>query len=789
MQDDALIVHGRCLPYGRGITFWPILEIARGAAGIEEDDPPERARAKLLGLLGDEAAAERIASAIGLTTVVFPLPELFWAIGRMVAILAERGSLVLVIDDIHWAEATLLDLIEHLRTGEASGPVLILCTARHDLLEERPNWADGPGERIVLGPLDASDVAALVEGLLGQTGIPQRILDRVIEAAEGNPLFVEQLVSMLVDEGVLRRVEGAWRLADEVREVMVPPTIQALLAARLDRLGRDERAVVEPASVIGLVFQESAVRWLASQEVKDALPDRLSSLDRKQFVHPTTPATEEDATYRFHHILIRDAAYAGQLKRARATLHERFVEWADDLNAGRDRALEFEEILGYHLEMAHRYLAELGPLDDHGIQLGIRASERLAAAGRRAFARGDLPATIDLLRRAAADRPAGDPLRPVLLIETGEAMTNSGDLAPADEILRTAQSEAAAIGDAASAATAGLGLIYLHYLTEGDEPEAEVIAKVQAAIVILDAVGDERGQSRAWRILAQVHVAACRYLDATVATEQMIQHARAAGDRGMELRALPVLAACAQVGPTPVPEAIAIAEDVLIQVAGDRKAEAHTLRALANLEAMVGQFDEARAHYRRGRAILEELGWGLIAAFTSATASGPVELIAGDALAAERELRGDYESLAAMGERNFISTTAAFLAEALYRQDRDAEALAMTQESEAIAAADDVATQYLWRTVRAKLLARAGAYSEAEALSNEAIAIIEAAQDPDSQGYAYLDLSDVLRFAGRSADAVAAAETAIERFETKGNLASAARARAAANALLAAGQA
>ncbi len=566
IQDDAYIAKGRCLAYGQGITFWPLVEIVRGAADIDEDDPPDRARAKLLGLLGDAEVADRIAAATGLSATAYPLAELFWGVQRMVAILAERGPLVLVIDDIHWAEPTLLDLLEYLADGGLSGPVMILCTSRHDLLEERPSWADGDGDRIVLGPLDAGDTGALVEGLLGRSRIPPAVLERVTRAAEGNPLFVEQLVSMLVDEGTLRRVEGEWRLADEVGEIPVPPTIQALLAARLDRLGREERAVVEPASVIGLMFQESAVRWLAPQAVQGTMPEHLSALDRKQLVHPMAPEADDDATFRFHHILIRDAAYNGQLKRARAGLHERFVEWADALNADRDRALEFEEILGYHLEQAHRYLAELGPLDEHGIELGVRAAERLAAAGRRAYARGDMPATANLLRRAAADLPRGTRLRTVLLIEAGEALTYAGELAPADEVLEAARTEAAELGDVDLEATARLGLIYLHYLTAGDEPESGVIAQVEAAIEIFEAADDQRGLSRAWQILTNVHFAGCRYLDATAAAEQRIEHARRAGDRGMELRALPALVTCAQLGPTPVPEAIAISERVIAEL-------------------------------------------------------------------------------------------------------------------------------------------------------------------------------------------------------------------------------
>ena len=558
----------------------------------------------------------------------------------------------------------------------------------------------------------------------------------------------------------------------------IPPTIEALVAARLDRLGHDERAVIEPASVVGQLFPEPAVHFLVPEPVRQALPGHLAALDRKQFVHPADSGVEGEAHFRFHHILIRDAAYNGQLKRTRADIHERFVEWADVVNAERQRGLEFEEILGYHLEQAQRLLGELGPLDEHGKDLGIRASARLAAAGRRAFARGDMPATANLLYRAAVALPEGTPGRPVLLIEAGEAMTAAGNLADADRVLEMARHEAAELREPAQEATARLGLIYLHHLTEGDESEAEVIAQVQAAIMVLEVVGDEGGLSRAWRILTNVHFAACRYLDATTAADQMIEHARRAGDRSMELRAgLPALVTCAQLGPMPVPEALAVGERVLAELADDRKSEATTLRALALLEAMRGRFAEARTKYLLSRAILDDLGWHFDAALTSAIASGPVELIAGDVTAAEAELRRDYDALAAMGERNYISTTAAFLAEALYRQGRDEEALAMTEQSEEIAAADDVATQYLWRSVRAKLVARRGSFAEAEALALDAIRIIEAAQDPDSQGYAYIDLAKVIRMAGRGEDAMRAADEAAGRFDRKGNTESAARAR------------
>lgn len=778
LGDRAYVVRGRCLPYGQGITFWPIVEVVRAAAGIAEDDLPERAIGRLAGLVGDDAVVERLAAVTGLSPSSFPLAESFWAVRRLIEILAERQPLVLVVDDIHWAEPTLLDLLTHVADAGILAPVLLLCTARHELLEGRPDWGEGPQQaRITLAPLGDAQAEAIVAALLGRSGLPSAILDRVVAAAEGNPLFVEQLVSMLVDDGVIRRVEGEWRLADELGEVLVPPTIQALLAARLDRLGRDERACLEPASVIGPSFDRAALRALVPEDLQADLQRHLGSLDRKQLVHPAR-GSESEEDYRFHHILIRDTTYQGLLKRTRAGLHERYVEWADARSVEAHRERELEEILGYHLEQAYRYLSELGPLDQHGLELGLRASVRLGDAGRRAYDRGDIPATANLLRRAALLRPEGDPVRASLLVDAGEALTQAGELGAARETMEIARREAHGIGDRALETTAALGLLYLGYLTTGDRPEAEVIAEIEVAIPILEAADAQRALAQAWRIVTNVHFAGCRYLDASQAAERMVEHAHRSGDRALELRLLPGLATCAQLGPMPVEEAIAVCTSVLERISSDRRSEAYTMRALAYLEAMRGRFGEARSLYRRSREALEQLGWRYDASLTSAVASGPVELMADDAEAAERELRRDYEALAAIGEQNYIATTAVYLAEALYRQGHDREALAMTERSETIADAEDIATQCLWRSVRGKLLARGGRHEEAEALAREAVAIIGRAQDPDSQGYAALDLAEVLAMGGRAAEAAAAADDAAARFECKGNVASAARARA-----------
>ena len=229
----------------------------------------------------------------------------------------------------------------------------------------------------MLQRLSELDTAAVAEHLLGQTGLDAQIRARIVEAAEGNPLFVEQLLSMMIDEGLIVFSDGAWRPAAAIDSVSVPPTIQALLAARLDHLQPDERAVIEPASVIGQIFVGDAVEHLVPDHVSPSVPLMLTTLTDKQLVQPDASRTVDEDAYRFHHILIRDTAYEGILKRARATFHEEFVRWADTVN--REGATEYEEILGYHLEQAHRYLSELGPLDDHGRALGTDGSRRLAS--------------------------------------------------------------------------------------------------------------------------------------------------------------------------------------------------------------------------------------------------------------------------------------------------------------------------------------------------------------------------------------------------------------------------
>ena len=389
LEQDELLLQGRCLAYGRGITFWPLREAMRQAAAISDDDTPDVALGKLRELAGPEAlgAVERVASAIGFSGAQFPVHEVIWGSRKLVEAIGARQPLVLAFEDVHWAEATFLELVEHL-AREAQGPLLLVCLARPEFLETRDDWGEWAGAlRIALEPLDEGDVGRVLEQLLGQAQVDDEVRARIATASEGNPLFVEQLLEMMVEEGLLRRADGTWVAAGDLSNLSMPPTIHALLAARLERLSTDEREVIDAASVAGQIFVEAAVEELVSERIRENVPGLLEALVRKRLVKPEQTELALERSYRFGHILIRDATYRGLLKRSRAVLHERVVAWAERVNQDRDRAVEYEEIIAYHLEQAYTCLSELGPLDDHGRELGARQQP---ASSRRGA--GRLPA-------------------------------------------------------------------------------------------------------------------------------------------------------------------------------------------------------------------------------------------------------------------------------------------------------------------------------------------------------------------------------------------------------------
>jgi class 3 adenylate cyclase/tetratricopeptide (TPR) repeat protein len=764
-QPGAHVLRGRCLPYGRGITFWPLVEIVRDAAGIRDEDPPEVGRAKLLEIGGPEGedAVARVASAVGLSGSDFPLDEVFWGTRKLLELQAGRKPLVVIFEDIHWAESAFLDLIEHVR-DTASAPVLLLCAARPELLEQRPNWSEH-GPLFDLQPLSEEESGQVIEHLLGDAPFPGEVRARIVTAAEGNPLFVEQVLSMMIDDGLLRREEGRWIPTGNLSDLAIPGSIQALLAARLDLLVAEERAVVEPASVIGLVFEEAPVVELAPEVIRPNVGNHLVAVTQKQLLRPERQ--ESDYDYRFHHILIRDAAYQGILKRARATMHEQFADWAETVNRERNRQTQYEEILGYHLEQAHQYLTELGPLDDHGLALGRRGAARLGAAGRRAFGRGDMAAAANLLRRAAALLPENDRDRVELLPELGEAMMETGEFAWAEVFLDAAVEGATALGDETLRADAVLTrLLAGHHAAEDLSAwRAEVEVVTEELIPRLEEREAHAELAKAWRMVAWIHAPVCRWEAAAEAQQRALGHARLAGQRQLEARLSSAYSYSLCDGPTPVGEAIAKCEEMISRIE-HKQSEAIVLGSLATLLALDGRFDEARSTYVRARSLLEDLGALVFAASTSLT-SGRVEFLAGDPKAAERELRSDYERLEAMGEVFFRTSVAAMLAHALQAQGRIAEAEELALEAEALAAQDDIDVLTLCRSVQGKIAAERGAFEDAVRLATEAVALLPEVEAPLMRVDALLDLAEVLAAMGNHAAARDALDEARELAERK----------------------
>jgi class 3 adenylate cyclase/tetratricopeptide (TPR) repeat protein len=769
--EEATVLRGRCLPYGEGITFWPLVEVAREAAVIEQDDPPDEARSKLAELTGDDEVTARLASAIGLSSEQFPVAETFWAARRFLEMIGQNRPVTVVIDDIHWAEQTFLELITHLVERVEGASVLLLCTSRHDLLETHAEWALDPNaERIVLQPLTDEDAARVVSGLLGEAGIAGEVQDRIVIAAEGNPLFVEQMLSMMIDNGALHYADDRWEPSGDLADLDVPPSIQALLAARLDLLGREERSVIEPASVIGLSFAEAAVTELAPEPVRPKVPDHLTSMTRKQLVRSTEVDSPEDLGYRFQHILIRDAAYNGLLKRARANFHEQFAVWAEELNRRQGRSQEYEEILGYHLEQAYRYLSELGTLDEHATGVGARAAEKLAAAGRRAMARGDMPAAVNLLRRAAACLPYQSIERLRLLPDLAEALMEIPEFEEADRVLGEAIAGAESHADPVLGGTAELvRLLLQQYSTEEGGWSAKALESVERTIPVFQRNDDNAGLALASRIKISIHNTANDFSESAAAAEEVIRYARLAGDPRLERRGAVGYAQSSLFGPTPVDEAVARCEELVAAAVGDRRTEALVQNSLAQLYSMQGKFDLARSTWATADASLRDLGMGLFSAALSIT-RGQIELLAGDLETAETVLERGYTALESMGGAFLLTGVAGVLGRVSYAQKRLDKVDGLSTTIEGLADADDLDAQTDWRLLRALARANDGHHHEALQLAREAVELSSITDAPLLQGWALTALADVLGAAGQEAERDAALQQALDLYRTKGDL-------------------
>jgi class 3 adenylate cyclase/tetratricopeptide (TPR) repeat protein len=774
--EGATVLRGRCLSYGEGITLFPLAEVIHRAAAIADTDPPAVARSKLESALSGAPEAERAAGLIsGLFGWAEPgaTEDAFWAVRKLLEHLARERPVVLVFDDIHWGEPTFLDLIEHLADWTRDAAVLLLCIARPELLEVRPGWGGGKlnATAILLEPLPADDASRLVDNLLGRADIPGAARARILDAAEGNPLFVEEMLAMLIDDGLLRFEGGSWQSAEDLADVTVPPTIHLLLAARLDRLDAEERAVIERGSVEGKVFHSGAVATLSPQTARAHVRSRLLALARKELIRPDRPEFAGEDAFRFRHLLIRDAAYQAMPKEQRADLHERYADWLAD--AARDRMGEYEEILAHHLEQAYRYRAELGTPDERARELAARAADHLLAAAIRADERADLPSARSLLGRCVDMAEGGTQVR--ALVELADLLSELGEFGEAHRTAARAVEAARAAGDRPSELRAGLVFNFTSAAIGSERTMEQARAEAERVLAEAERLGDPG--LRDWAVLAVA--VELFFLGQTAAAVEMIDRL---SDRAptMPRRARTELASQLVVnsyfGSVPVADAFDVLERAADLRGESLAGRAHDLRVRGALLGMSGRFEEAHAAFDEADALYDELGAPRVKVVTGQVVGETLRL-EGRLEDAERVFREMNEAYDAIGETGFNSTVCAVLAHVLCDEGRFDEAERFARRSREMSADDDFASQSEWRTAQARVLSDRGRFAEALALVDEALAIAAPTDYLDWQGQAFETRGIVLSTAGRGDDARAAYAEAVDRFERKGNVVAAARVR------------
>ena len=783
---SATVLRGRCLSYGEGITFFPLAEVIHQAADILEGEPPAAARAKLASFLAETPDGERISGLVGGLFGWGPpgaTEDAFWAVRKVLEHLARERPVVVVFDDIHWAEPTMLDLIEHLADWTRDAAVLLVCLARPELLDIRAGWGGGKmnASSILLEPLPSDEASLLVDNLLGRADIPQAARVRILEAAEGNPLFVEEMLAMLIDDGLLRFEDGEWRSVEDLANVTVPPTIHLLLAARLDRLDAEERAVIERGAVEGKVFHTGAVTTLSSDSVRPNVRSRLLTLARKELIRPDRAEFAGEDAFRFRHLLIRDAAYQAMPKEQRADLHERFADWLT--NAAGERMAEYEEILGHHLEQAYRYRAELGTVDARTKSIAGRAAEHLYASAVRADERGDANAAKALLDRSVELSDGAMQLKSLVLLS--ELLQELADYPAALDTATRSIAIAEAIGDRRAAVRAEL--VRIMSLGSIDPARTIEIAREEATAALDEAgrLADVELRDQVILLLALISFFQGKTSETMEILDELMDRAPTMSRRARQDIA-GQLGICAYFGSLPLDDAFAAIDRAYVLQGDSPSGEAQDLRVRAGLLGMAGRFEEAHAAIDRSVALFEELGRpNAIVATNQAT--GETLRLEGLLDGAEEVLREMHEVYETMGESGFNSTICGLIAQTLCDVGRYEEADSFAEKSRTLAAEDDFASQGLWRMARGRVLAASGALEEALRLADEAVEIMERTDYLVYQGDGHEVRGKVLAAAGRGDDARAAFEEALARYERKGNVVAAARIRAQIDGLTSGG--
>jgi class 3 adenylate cyclase/tetratricopeptide (TPR) repeat protein len=735
--DGATVLSGRSLPYGEGVTYWPLAEMVKCAAGIVDDDPLDVAIEKLRSFCEDEAVADLLGLASGVLEAVQAersQQEIAWAAREWAQRLAHEQPLVLIFEDIHWAEEPLLELIEHLVTWVREAPLLVISLARPELLDIRPGWGGGRvrATAIELEPLGEAESEELVDALVTDDGLSAEERQAVLAKTEGNPLYLEETVRMLAEDGA----EGIGR---------IPDTLQALIAARIDRLAPEAKALLQRAAVIGRIFWQGALERLSPE--LESLEQPLDDLRLREFVldEPRSSIRGETA-YKFKHVLIREVAYGGLSKSARAEHHARFAEWLKE-RAGE----ELLEIRAFHLDRATALLAELD--GSAPVELQREAAEALAEAGLRAFAR-------EANRTARQHFVRSVELEPTLRRRylAARAADRLSDLPAVSREMEEVLAAAIQEGDRWTQARALVTLAEAAVLREADVHAAEQM--IDEALEVFEE-DDLTGRFRALRARATIawmrgHLAKQEQL-----MLEALELARDAGRKDFESEAADELASVYlarlefdRAAPL-IEQAILLAEQ-----SGSAETRGRALRVAGQLNLYRRELDAAETALEAARDHLAEAGaaWSV---GRTIMFSAWVARHKGEPARAERLFRESIRILAPLEDRATLCESQRGLAELLVTQGRVDEAERFVLAARETVGPQDVTSLSTTTMTLGLVRAAQGRDDEAEPLLREAYDML-ASEHRLHRRDALAALAQFLRDRGRE-DEAAELDTRRER--------------------------
>ena len=777
LTPSVRVIRSRCLSYGDGTSLWPLLEMLRASAGFRGTEDDDEGRSRLAEVFGDDADAgqvtELLAPLAGLGGTPAAIEEVQWAVRRYLEALVRSSPVVWVVEDLHWTEPAFLAIVEDVVDWTRDAALVVLCLARPEFLDDHPTWGGGKLNvtNVLLKPLSTAESTKLVEELLGGTGLPAEALDRVVSGAGGTPLFVEQLLAMLVDDDLLTRAEEGWQVSGELGSVTVPPTIGALLAARLERLSSPERQVLDAAAVVGQLFYVGAVVEMTALGPQ-AVAGLLRSLARKEMVRSEPSDISGEDGFAFTHILVRDSAYLALPKLRRADLHERVARWLD--KRANTLAGEADDFVGHHLAEAVVLRRAMGAIDDGAGILADEAASRLASVAWRLIAT-DPPSAASLYERAAQLVPgtvAGLDLR----LRQGVALFRAQQFAEARSLLDGVLAEAERAGDHGLFLRARLAWLEVAAHTEGPLAMAEIDVAVAEALEYFDSTGDDEGLAHAYVARRQRLNMDARWEPMMEVCEKIMHYASRCGDHHLVEEARAYRYAAMYYGPRPSHEVLQLLRrDAL---SGEPTRIAYGTRRMVEgvLLALGDQPGEARAALADARDAFEEMH-SKMHLFHLASCSANAELIIGDDEAMERHLLFLFEQLEQSGERSFLSTVAPMLAEIRLRQGDTEAAKVLATMGQSLTHQEDVVSQSLWRIVTAKVAARDGDLERALSLAGEAVEWMERSDQLQFIAETHRGRAEVQLLADRPDDARASLQRALALYEAKGDIPGSRRAR------------